>query len=39
VPPKFNFFLFNEQKKGLAHHSKKWNYGGSPKIEGFYFEV
>lgn len=23
VPPKFNFFLFNEQKKGLAHHSKK----------------
>jgi hypothetical protein len=31
VPPKFNFFLLNERKKGLAHHSKKWNYGGSPK--------
>jgi len=23
VPPKFNFFLLNERKKGLAHHSKK----------------
>jgi len=38
VPPKFNFSLFNEEKKWLARHSKKETME-APQNRRFYFEV